>query len=229
MVVKRNRATRNHCHEALREFLNSRFISVWVEGRGGVPGRYRRLWYQDVSTARNRVSAEIKTPSVSSVPVISSLLRSDFNLGKYSAAKLQEQTETRESVPKGSVQTSGSGWLFARWPNSVGRRPLPNLGARSVAHLRETLGLSGRDCQVTEWWSADSCERLYDRAVQFARSQRRMNLMAAQIQGALATRSAEVLSLDRILNAIGVSVYGLPAFPRGAELLGPLTTRPANE
>jgi hypothetical protein len=81
MVVKRNRATRNHCHEALREFLNSRFISVWVEGRGGVPGRYRRLWYQDVSTARNRVSAEIKPRSVSSVPVISSPLRSDFNLG----------------------------------------------------------------------------------------------------------------------------------------------------
>src|ERR1700680_2950056 len=107
MVVKRSRATRTHCHEALREFLNSRFISVWVEGRGGVPGRYRRLWYQDVSTARNRVSAEIKPRSVSSVPVISSPLRSDFNPGgKYSAAKLQEQTETRESVPKGSVQTS---------------------------------------------------------------------------------------------------------------------------
>jgi hypothetical protein len=37
-------------------------------------------------------------------------------------------------------------------------------------------------------------------------------------------RCTEVLSLDRILNAIGVSVYGLPAFPRGAELRGPLTT-----
>jgi hypothetical protein len=109
MVVKRNRATRNHCHEALREFLNSRFISVWVEGRGGVPGRYRRLWYHDVSTARNRVSTEIKPRSVSSVPVISSPPALRFQPGgKYSAAKRQEQTEARESVLKGNSLLTGN-------------------------------------------------------------------------------------------------------------------------
>jgi hypothetical protein len=154
MVVKRNRATRNHCHEALREFLNSRFISVWVEGRGGVPGRYRRLWYQDVSTARNLVSAEIKPRSVSSVPVISSPLRSDFNLGKYSAAKLQEQTETRESVPKGMPCAGGGD------PKSAdGLHPqiLGNVRGAEGAAPGPFSGVLGSLAERTNGWLATQC------------------------------------------------------------------------